>query len=187
MMANTSRNGPRRQRGVVMIIAVLMLLAVSLLVISSSNVVQANLKIVQNMENREQARESALAAIEEAISSTRFAESPDAVFDATRICDGDNNRRCYDYNGDGRTDVRVQVAEPTCTVVIPTPNSDLDVFGSAAEASCYLPPAIYSMCGYSVWNFEATATDEMTGAEVVVRQGVSILTSLNKVDTQCPI
>ena len=187
MMANTSRTGPGRQRGVVMIIAVLMLLAVSLLVISSSNLVQANLKIVQNMENREQARESALAAIEEAISSDRFVNSPESVFATGRACDGDNNRRCYDYNGDGRIDVRVQVAEPTCAVVEPTPNSDLDVFGSAAQASCYLPPAIYSMCGYAVWDFEATATDEMTGAEVVVRQGVRILTSLNKVDTQCPI
>ncbi len=184
MKSVASQMGMRRQRGVVMIIAVIMLVAISLLVISTSNLVQANLKIVQNMENREQARESALAAIEEAISSDRFTDSPNSMFAVS--CEV-ANQLCYDFNGDGDIDVRVQMAEPTCTIVIPTPNSELDVFGSAAEASCYLPPAVYSMCGYSVWDFEATATDEVTGAEVVVRQGVSVLTSLNKVETACPI
>lgn len=176
-----------RQRGVVMIIAVLMLVAVTLMVVSSSNIVQANLKVVQNMESRDQARISALAAIEEAISSDRFTDTPDAMFADGRSCEGEDNQLCYDLNGDDVDDVRVQVDEPTCAIVIPTPNSDLDVFGSPAEASCYLPPAVFSMCGYSVWEFVATATDEVTGAEVVVRQGVSVLTSLNKVDTQCPI
>jgi hypothetical protein len=43
------------------------------------------------------------------------------------------------------------------------------------------------MCANSVWEFEATARDEVTGAEVVVRQGVSVLASLNRIDTACPI
>ena len=128
-------------------------------------------------------RYAAYAALEEAISSGRFASKPDAIY---LVGCGAPNQKCYDFNGDGTADVTVAVAEPSCVTVLPIENSDLDVFNSAADASCYLPPNIYSMCANSVWEFQATATDAVTGAEVVVRQGVGILTALNKIDTACP-
>jgi len=173
-----------RQRGVVMVIAMIMLLAVTLMVVSASNLVQANLKVVQNMESRDLARAAALAAVEEASSSLRFTTNPEAIFS---VGDGAPNQRRYDYNGDGTDDVTVLVQEPTCVAVTPRRNSDLNVFNSLQEASCYLPPAVYSMCGDSVWEFRATATDVVTGAEISIRQGVSVLTSLNNIDTNCPI
>jgi Tfp pilus assembly protein PilX len=173
----------RIERGFVMVIALIMLLAVTLMVVSSSNVVQANLKVVQNAESREQARLAALAAIEEAISSDRFTTSPEAMF--VESCEV-NNQKCYDSNGDGSVDIRVLVQEPTCAVVTPTRNSELDVFGDRAQATCFLPPGVYSLCANSVWEFQATATDLVTGAEVSVRQGVSILTSINRIETACP-
>ncbi len=42
-----------RQQGLVMVIALIMLLAVTLMVVAAANLVQANLKVVQNMEIRE--------------------------------------------------------------------------------------------------------------------------------------
>jgi hypothetical protein len=184
-----SQGRPGRQQGMVMVIALIMLLAVTLMVVTAANLVEANLKVVQNMESRELARAAALAAIEEATSSLRFTTSPDAIFSVS--C-GVANQKCYDYNADGTNDVNVVVDPPTCVAVTPTKNSDLDVFGSPAQASCYLPtapgggPAVYSMCAYSVWEFRATATDAATGTEVSVRQGVSVLTSINKIETACP-
>lgn len=172
-----------REQGFVMVIALIMLLAVTLMVVSSSNLVHANLKVVQNIESREQARFAALAAIEEAISSDRFTNSPDAMF--IEPCEV-NNQKCYDVNGDGSVDVRVMVEEPTCAIVTPTRNADLDVFGDRAQATCFQPPGVYSLCANSVWEFRATATDVVTGAEIAVRQGVSILTSINRIDTACP-
>ena len=174
-----------KQQGLVMVIALIMLLAVTLMVVTAANLAQANLKIVQNMESRDLARAAALAAIDEATSSLRFTTSPDAIFLAG--CQSEPNQQCYDYNGDGKDDVTVLVDEPTCVAVTPRRNSDLDVFDSLQEASCYLPPAVYSMCGDSVWEFRATATDVVTGASVVIRQGVSVLTALNNIDTNCPI
>ena len=181
------------QRGVVMIIAMVMLLAVTLMVVSSSNLVQANLKVAKNFESREQVRLSALAAIEEAISEREFVDSPQAIFATGRSCksEGHDNFLCYDLNADGREDVIVEISPPTCMVVLPTPNADLDHFGSAAQASCYLPalagaPVEYSMCGYSVWEFEARAEDAVTGAAIVLRQGVSILIALNDAEDSCP-
>ena len=179
---NYSRN-QATQGGFVLVIALIMLLAVTLLVVTGSNLAQSNLKVVQNLESRDMARSAALSAIEEAVSSARFTTSPEAIFSVS--CEQEN-QKCYDVNGDGIDDITVQVAPPRCVNVTPIPNSALDVFNSPAQASCFLPPAVYSMCANSVWEFTATATDDMTGAEVAVRQGVSVLTTLNAVDTACP-
>lgn len=173
----------RRQRGVALVVSLIMLVAITLIAVSAGNLVQSNLKIVQNMESRDMVRFAAYAALEEAISSARFTESPDAIFaDSCEV----NNQKCYDFNGDGTNDVTVTVAAPSCVIVQPIENSQLDVFNSAADASCFLPPAIYSMCANSIWELEATATDAVTGAQVVVRQGVGILTTLNRIDSACP-
>ena len=61
-----------RQRGVALIVSLIMLLAITLVVVSASNLVQSNLKVVQNMESRDMVRFAAYAALEEAISSGRF-------------------------------------------------------------------------------------------------------------------
>jgi len=174
-----------RQRGVVLVVALVMLVAVTLMVVTASNLVQTNLKVVQNLESREMARAATLAAIEQAISYRRFIDTPDSMFPVT--CPGQvGNKLCYDVNQDGTSDVLVTVENPTCVSVTPTPNSKLDVFNDREQASCYLPPGVYSMCAYAVWDFQATATDAVTGAEVKVRQGVSVLSSLNKIETVCP-
>ncbi len=173
-----------RERGLALIVSLIMLLAITLVAVTASNVVQSNLRVVQNMESRDMVRFAAYAALEEAISSGRFVASPESVF--LNSCQA-ANQKCYDFNGDGTNDVTVAIATPSCVIVQPIENAELDVFNSSADASCFLPPNIYSMCANSVWEFEATARDEVTGAEVVVRQGVSVLASLNRIDTACPI
>jgi Tfp pilus assembly protein PilX len=195
--------GAGRQRGMVMVIGLIMLLAVTLMVVSASNLVQANLKVVQNVESRELTRAQAVAAIEEATSTLRFASSPTTIFigdagfcqNVTVEVEPDGSEvvgRCFpDYNGDGTSDATVKVYRPQCVSVTPRRNSDLDVFNSLQQASCYLPgdntnQIVYSMCGDAVWEFRATATDAATGAETTIRQGVSVLTSLNNIATNCP-
>ncbi|MEH6587752.1 MAG: hypothetical protein V7720_14415 [Halioglobus sp.] len=164
-------------------IALIMLLAVTLMVMTASNVVNTNLKIVGNMESREQARFAAVAAIEEAISNAQFTRLPESIFKGS--CR--NNVLCFDSNGDDVIDIEVEIiGKPRCISVIPRKNYELDVYNFPDQATCFLPPGVYSMCAASVWEIEAKATDVVTGAEVTVRQGVSILTTLNNIDTACP-
>ncbi len=173
-----------RQTGIVLVVSLILLIAVSLMVVTASNISQTNLKIIGNMESREQARFAAVAAIEEAISSSRFADNPSSIF---QVSCNVANQLCYDSNGDGNTDITVQVSTPSCVSVIPRKNVELDVYNFPDQATCFLPPGVYSMCAASVWEFSAVATDVVTGAEVTVRQGVSILTTLNNIDTACPV
>jgi len=179
----THYRSDRRERGIVLVVSLILLIAVTLMIVTASNIVQTNLKVIGNMESREQARFAALAAIEEALSSSRFASNPTSMFETS--CEV-ANQLCYDANGDGQNDITVQVGTPECVSVIPRKNVELDVYNFADQATCFLPPGVYSMCAASVWELEATATDVVTGAEVTVRQGVSILTTLNNIDSACP-
>lgn len=172
-----------RQQGMVMLIAVVMLLAVTLMIMAAANIVQNNLKIVQNIESREQARYSAIAAIEEALSSARFTGTPGSIFSVS--CNAPN-QRCYDTNGDGTDDVTVLVDPPGCVMVSPLKNDELRPYQFPAEATCFVASGVYSLCADSVWEFRAVATDVVTGAEVEVRQGVSITTTIAKINTACP-
>jgi hypothetical protein len=175
-----------RQHGMVMVIALIMLLAVTLMVVSASNLVQANLQAVQNTESREMARSAALSAIEEALSSPRFAQNPSAMF---LVGCKNPNQRCYDINGDGTDDIEVQMNTPSCISYIPLKNSELNVFVDPLDATCHsggTNQESYSWCGSAVWELVATATDVLTGASVTVRQGVSIKTKRNDYLTACP-
>lgn len=190
----------RRQQGLVLVIALIMLLAVTLMVVTASNLVQANLKVVQNTESRELARAAALAALEEAASDRRFATTPTAIFGANsagcvNVQGAGNNivGQCVsDYNGDGQNDVTVSIERPTCVAVTPRANDDFNFFtADAAIQECYRKGLVYSRCGDAVWEFRATARDDATGATVSVRQGISILTRINDLGTgigsKCPI
>ena len=176
-----------RQGGMVMLISLILLVAVTLMVVTGSNLVQTNLKVVKNIEGREQSRFAALAAIEEALSDPRFATTPLNIFLPGPTGCTDANQRCYDSNGDGIFDVTVVIdPPPRCVMVSPKKNSELQPWDVPLEATCYLPDTVFSMCAESVWEFVATATDVATGAEVVVRQGVSIETTLNNIAISCP-
>lgn len=173
---------PRQERGAVLLVALIMLLMVTLLAISSFNLTQTNLKVVQNMESRGMAKYAANAAIEEAISSARFLSSPNSVF--SQSCE-QANRKCYDFNGDDLVDIAVSLEAPSCVIVLPIKNSELNV-SDPADASCFIQGSPNSMCVNSVWELRATARDVLTGAEVVVRQGVAVRATSNNVATACP-
>lgn len=178
---NTLKVGAQ-QRGAVLLVALIMLLLVTLMVVSGFNLTQTNLKVVQNMESRNLAKYAANAAIEEAISSAQFLSSPGDIFSVS--C-AQSNRKCYDFNGDGIDDIVVQVEAPACVIVLPIKNSELNVF-DPMDASCFIQGSQNSMCVNSVWEMRATARDVLTGAEVVVRQGIAVRATSNNIATACP-
>ncbi|MBT8768995.1 hypothetical protein [Metapseudomonas boanensis] len=171
----------KQERGVVLLVALIMLLLVTLLAISGFNLTQTNLKVIHNMESRNLSKHAANAAIEEAISSAQFIKTPGSVF--LTSCE-ESNRKCYDFNGDKAVDIAVKLDTPSCVIVIPIKNSELNL-DNAKDASCFIPGE-NSMCVNSVWELLATATDLVTGAEVTVRQGIAIRATSNNIATACP-
>lgn len=186
----------RRQQGVVLIVGLMVLLMVTLMAISGFNLSQSNLKVVGNMESREQAMTAANAAIEEAVSATLFVSSPTNMFAAN--CTGANTR-CYDSNGDGADDITVQLDPARCVTVDPISKNELDLMMAANPNNTKLPTCIIAeaegtfggnesgrtLCAYSLWELRAQATDNVTQATAAVTQGVSLMVSLNDA-TSCP-
>lgn len=182
-----------RQRGVTLVVALIMLVLLTLLALTSFNVSKSNLQIVSNMQQRDEAIAAAREVIEETVSNTRFFASPNKVL--VNPC-GAANTRCVDSNGDGVNDVTVALTPPpNCVKAKAIKNSDLDMADSD-DAGCSLGSAQNfgvagavtgnSECANSVWEVTAVATDNTTQATVTVTQGVAVRVARDDIATNCP-
>jgi Tfp pilus assembly protein PilX len=171
------------QRGVVLVVSLIMLLLVTIMGIGSSVIVQGNLKIVQNIEAKATARSAARSALQEAIAYGQFIKGP-SVNAFAQTC-GNNLTKCFDLSGDGvADDLKVVLSNIQCLSATPVKNSELDVLGSTQDASCY-QPGIYSLCADTLWQVTATAIDDLTGARVTINQGVRTRTTTNLIAVAC--
>lgn len=184
----------RRQRGVTLVTALVMLVLLTLIALTTFNVGKSNLQVVSNMQQRDEAAAAAREVIEEAISNTRFTVTPDAVL--AKPC-GADNQRCVDTNGDGQDDVRVQIKpRPKCVMAPMIRNTALDlakvedqVCSMGSSQSFGIAGAVdgNSACADSVWEIGAEATDIETEAQVTVTQGVAVRVARDDVTNNCPI
>lgn len=185
-----------REKGITLIIALIMLVLITLLVVTSLNLGKGSLQAVGNMQHRNEATNAARETLEEAISNTRFFDTPTAVFPTP--CGGVPNTRCVDVNADSTPDVKVVLTPPpTCLTAQPIKTDALDL-SNAEDAGCSLgtqqnfgvgmPGASSgdSLCSDSLWEIRAEATDTVTETKVVATQGVSVRVSNDNIATSCP-
>jgi hypothetical protein len=175
-------NAIRRQHGLVLLMALIMLLLVTILGVVAASEVQNNLKIVQNVEARSAIRNAALRAIQEAIATPGFLKGEQAF---SQGCNGSSFTRCLDLSGDGvENDAVIELSRPVCISGSPIRNAQLDALNSPEDASCFRP-GLYSLCAEALWEVTALAQDLTTGAKVEVRQGLQTRTSLNLLASAC--
>ncbi|MEH6436616.1 pilus assembly PilX family protein [Massilia sp. DD77] len=184
---------PRRESGITLVTALVMLVLLTLIALTTFNVGKSNLQIVSNMQQRDEAAAAAREVIEEAISTTRFSETPDHVLASP--CGGPN-QRCVDTNGDGTDDVRVRIApRPSCVKAPVIKNTALDLakvedqvcsMGSAQSFGVAGAVDGNSACADSVWEISAAAADVETEAQVQVTQGVAVRVARDDVTNNCP-
>jgi Tfp pilus assembly protein PilX len=181
-----------RQRGVTLIVALIMLVLLTLLALTSFNLGNSNLQIVSNMQQRNEGIAAAQEVIEEALSSTRFFSTP---ANALASPCGAANTRCVDTTGDGVADVTVRLTTPNCVKAQSIKNTALDLT-QAEDAGCSVGTVQNfgvsgavtgdSQCADSVWEMRATSTDLNTEASVEVTQGVSVRVAKDDIATNCP-
>jgi hypothetical protein len=171
---------PRRQRGATLIVSLIMLVLITLLAVSSFNLGKGNVQIVGNMQQRTQAFAAAQQAVAKTISYTQFTATPTNAVPGP--CNGTPNLVCVSVNGDGNDDVNV-VVTPTCDSIQPIPVTQLN-YANPNDAGCLIGQSqdfgvtgaanANSMCSNSVWDVQASATDQLTGANFTVDQGVAV-------------
>ena len=150
-----------RQRGVALVIGMIMLVLITLLVVSAINAGSVNLRIAGNMQAEEGARAVAQQAIEQFIGVySNFYPTPTAMNPTTPTTPN------FDINNDNTKEYVVSIAAPTCKVAAKQqPGKSADCI-NGARAGLF--------CWDTLWEVVATATDAKTGVRQVVTQGVSI-------------
>ena len=147
-----------RQRGLAMVIGMIMLVLLTLLVVSAINSSSVNLRITGNMQAQDEARAMAQQAIERVLGvKANFYPTPTAQ-PATNYH--------VDNNSTGNAVYSVAVAAPVCK-------------GAAKQFPGRTPDCINGaraglFCWDTLWEVVATATDTKTGVRQVITQGVAI-------------
>lgn len=139
---------PGRQRGMSLLVSLIMLVALMLLVVSAIRMSNAHLRTVSNMQAQNEAAGAAQQAIEQIVGDVGNFYTPVAKTIA------------IDINGDGTADFTVSVSAPTCLRMAAVPGYSVDFSESAPKET--------------FWDIRAVVTDGRTGASVTVHQGVKV-------------
>ena|SRR5205814_532643 len=194
---------PRSQRGLTLIVGLIMLILTTLLVLATFHLGRSNLDIVANAQHRDEGLGAAQQTIETAVNSPLLTTSPASIFPAP--CAGfPANTLCYDVNADGTNDVVVQITPtPTCIKANPTPMTRLDL-ADANDQLCVVGasqggfgmggPSGISNCADTVWDIRAVAQTldpsgaaaAGQGATAVVNEGIALRVAKDDVATSCP-
>ena len=183
----------RRQRGMTLVIALIMLVLLALFGLSGYHTSVTDLKTSGNMQARTEALNAAQEAIETTISTPRFITDP--ANSLATPC-GSANTFCTDYNADGVAEYTVRLEPaPTCVSkkVIKVLELNLD---NAEDLGCSVGQSQQfgvagagnagdSLCANSTWQVTAEASSSVSNAKVTVSQGVGVRVGVDDVSASC--
>jgi len=169
---------PQRQRGIALFFALIVLGLMTLIAISAFNTSSVNLKILTNVQARQEATSAADQAAQKVISSTAFmlATPPYTMSLDVNI----NNDTASDYHAD---------VVATCQTfrAYPSPGQVLD-----ALDPCVGSATLGAFCNQTQWDISAHATPASAGAyrgnvgtDVTIHQGASVLMSIDDTSHAC--
>ncbi len=181
-----------RQRGMTLFVALVMLVLISLLAMSTFNLGKSSIQVVNNMQNRDQSIAASRRTLDEAISSSRFFDTPG---DALASYCGSPNHRCHDINGDGVNDIVTTLSRPACLKVRTVPTRELDL-ANEEDAGCAVgvqpgqsgmaqANTGNSLCADTTWELTAASEDRQTQTKVEVVQGVAVRVPQANAETSC--
>jgi len=149
-------NTRRHERGVVLVIGMIMLVLLTLLVVSAINTGTINLRISGNVRSEDEARAMAQQSIEQFISS--YSNFYPTLAGPTTTG--------FDVNNDATSDYSVTVARPVCK------RAAQQIVPRSIDCANGAKNGIY--CWDTLWEVAATATDSKSGVSQSVVQGVSL-------------
>lgn len=145
----------KQQQGVTLIVGMIMLTLITVMAVTAFQLSMGNQQAVGNMQFRDQALAAANFVLEQQVAGNL--EAPIAAQTGIPV----------DLNGDGTSDILVDVAVPTCIAAV------LDEAGSVSSLS--LPGMTLSGSWNVLLDFDITARDAVTGASIRLRAGIRTL------------
>jgi Tfp pilus assembly protein PilX len=169
----------RRQGGMTLLVAMIILVMITLLAVSAYRVSNTNLRVVGSMQGRQEGQSAAQAVIDQVLSSIQFTRAPAGVA---------AQHWGIDINGDAKEDFDVKLTpQPRCIRVAPVvlggkiAAADLPCVGSAVLGKAHLS----AYCSDTIWEITATTQDKLTGANTTVRQGVGVRVAVDDAGSSC--
>ncbi len=167
----------RREAGMVLITALVMLVVLTLLVVAGINMTNVNTKIAYNMQVRDEAQDATQRVIENVISDAANFNAPLPAPAAVGV----------DIDNDGTADYTVNAATPACLAATPIKQNQLDA-ANPADIPCFGTSSLQnsglvggtatagnSLCANTTWDVSASYADPAgTGLNVVTHQGVNL-------------
>jgi Tfp pilus assembly protein PilX len=186
---------PRRQSGITLVTALIMLVLLTLMAITAFHLGSSQTLIVSNAQHRDEAMDAAQQAIDTVLNSSNFMVNPDAAIAASNCTGGGANTWCVDVNGDGTQDIKVALTPvPKCISGAPIANSSLD-FTKAEDVKCSIQQqqtfgiegstSQNSLCAQSGWEITAAASDLVTNTSVTIVQGTSARIATTDLNNNC--
>jgi hypothetical protein len=181
----------RQQSGMTMVVALVMLVLITLLAMTTFNLGKSSIQVVNNMQNRDEGIAASRNVLDEAMSSTRFFDTPNDALDQPCL---NSNQRCFDLNGDKVIDIVTVLSPAKCVKVRTIKTNELDLgeeedrgcsVGSSSDGLIVGAKKGDSMCADSTWEMAATSQDQQVQSEVQVVQGVAMRVSTDNVETSC--
>lgn len=180
-----------KQRGVVLLIGLMMLVLLTLMAIAALKFGASNFAVVANQQTRGEAIRSADQVIDQIVQNTEIDMTA-----GTNLFGTGSNTVSIDINGDGTGDYTVAVTAPTCVKRQVIAQSTLD-FAVADDLGCSrgVDQASLgvegagsgdSICSTVTWDVAATASDAFQQNNVTVVQGVGQRVATTKVSLVCP-
>lgn len=180
----------RRQRGITLVISLIMLVALALIATSAFKGSTTNLRTVGNAQSRQEAFAAAQTALETTISSSQFVENPLAVAASPVNVD-------VVGNGDANFVVRISPA-PACYRVRPVSAGELNP-AVASDLPCLLsqrpsgiesdipgPASGASLCSDMEWNVRAVVADPVSTTQLAANQGIAVRGLVTDAASNCP-
>lgn len=143
------------QRGATLVVGLVLLVVITILTISGFTLSGGNLQVVGNMQHRQEALAAAQVGIEQII-TVNFATTNPADYPA--IVNVDISR-------DNTTDYVVSVNVPVCIKSVPAPGDPMTYSSVNSEIK-------NNADQFTLWEIEASAQNQSSGAAIVVKQGV---------------
>ena len=199
----------RSQQGATLVIALIMLVLLTLFAVSALNTSTTNLKVVGNMQARNEALNAAQQTVETVISMTdpniNFIKTPtNAIPDSPNSpCGGILNTLCVDAAGSIVKDPATALytitlnPKPACVKAEPIKTTDprISDFSKKENRDCFtqqqqqhgIAGAVTadSLCADAVWEITAESVAALSGAKATVTQGVGIRISTDDMATAC--
>ena len=177
-----------RQRGISLVLGMIMLVLLTLLAVSAFQASNVNLRIAGNMQVRQEMQAASQTAIESVLSSPSFVDTSIPV--PSVAVSLNNATYTVDFT-----------PAPSCTGIVDIPTEDLvptnpDDFvcipsGALPGASSGIftaggPPSPPSYCSNTRWAVIANVADANSGGNTTLEQGVAVRMSKPKALTGCP-